>query len=121
VTDSAKNLIGEMMKKWQREHFITDWQSAPHSQNQNMVESKIKSVFGKGIANLNTSELPFFMAQHMIQMACDAVNNTWVKSINTSPMFARFGIKGNAKKSFHQDHECFATKAKNSERKENHT
>jgi hypothetical protein len=31
----------------------------------------------------------------MIQMACNAMNNIWVKAINTSPMFARFGIKGN--------------------------
>jgi len=100
VTDSAKNLIGEMMQVWQRDHFITDWQSAPYSQNQNMVESKIKSLFGKGIANLNTSGFPFFMAQHMIQMACNAMNNIWVKAINTSPMFARFGIKGNAKHFF---------------------
>ena len=38
VTDSAKNLIGERMQIWQRDHFITDWQSAPYSQNQNMVE-----------------------------------------------------------------------------------
>jgi hypothetical protein len=65
-----------------------------------MVESKIKSLFGKGIANLNTSGFPFFMAQHMIQMACNAMNNIWVKAINTSPMFARFGIKGNAKHFF---------------------
>jgi hypothetical protein len=86
VTDSAKNLIGEMMQTWQRDHFITDWQSAPYSQNQNMVESKIKSLFGKGIANLNTSGFPFFMAQHMIQMACNAMNNIWVKAINTSSL-----------------------------------
>jgi hypothetical protein len=61
VTDPAKNIIGEMMQIWQREHFITDWQSAPYSQNQNMVESKIKSLFVKGIANLNTSGFPFVM------------------------------------------------------------
>ena len=96
VTDSAKNLIGETMKAWQTEHFITDWQSAPYSQNQNMVESMIKHLFGKAVAYLSASGFPHIMQMHMIQMACDAMNNIWVHSINTSPRHARFGVKGDA-------------------------
>jgi hypothetical protein len=45
VTDSAMNLMSAKMKIWEAAHHIVDWPSAPYSQNQNYVESKIKHVF----------------------------------------------------------------------------
>jgi hypothetical protein len=40
-----------------------------------MVETKIKSLFGIGVANMSSSSFPFIMIMHMIQMACESMNN----------------------------------------------
>jgi hypothetical protein len=97
VTDSAMNLMSTKMKVWQAEHHIVDWQSAPYSQNQNYVESKIKHVFAGGIANLASSGFPHMLLMHMCQMKATAMNAHWVAGSDLSPLEARFGIHANFK------------------------
>jgi hypothetical protein len=70
-------LMSAKMKVWQAEHHIVDWQSAPYSQNQNYVESKIKHVFAGGIANLSSSGFPHMLLMHMCQMKATAMNAHW--------------------------------------------
>jgi hypothetical protein len=80
VTDSAMNLMSEKMKIWEAAHHIVDWQSAPYSQNQNYVESKIKHVFAGGIANISSSGFPHMLLMHMCHMKVEAMNAHWVSA-----------------------------------------
>ena len=97
VTDSAMNLMSKTMKQWQRTNYIVDWQSAPYSQNQNYVESKIKHLFAGGIANMSSSGFPHMMIVNMTKMKAEAMNAHWVDGSDKSPLEARFGIKAHAK------------------------
>ena len=100
VTDSAMNLMSEKMKAWQASRHIVDWQSAPYTQNQNYVESKIQHLFAGGIANLSSSGFPHMLLVHMTQMKADAMNAHWVHGSELSPMEARFGIRAHIKNFF---------------------
>ena len=100
VTDSAMNLMSEKMKIWEAANHIVDWQSAPYSQNQNYVESKIKHVFAGGIANISSSGFPHMLLMHMCHMKVEAMNAHWVSGSDLSPMEARFGTRANIKNFF---------------------
>jgi hypothetical protein len=91
-TDSAANLIGKTVQQWQKSSWRVDWQSAPYSQNQNAVESKIEALFARGISNLKSSGLPFMLCifVYMIYMAADAMNCLWTKAINMAPITAMY-------------------------------
>jgi hypothetical protein len=86
ASDSAANLISEKIQQWQR----SSWCVA-YSQNQNMVESKIKALFARGISNLKSSGLPFMLFIYMIYMAADAMNCLWTKATNKAPITAMYG------------------------------
>jgi hypothetical protein len=90
-------MMSKTMKQWQREMNIVDWQSAPYSQNQNYVESKIKHLFAGGIANMSSSGFPHMMIVNMTKMKAEAMNAHWVDGSDKSPLEARFGIKAHAK------------------------
>ena len=98
VTDSAINLMSKTMKQWQQNNYTEDWQSAPYSQNQNYVESKIKHLFAGGIANMSSSGFPHMMIVKMTMMKAAAMNAHWVQGSDKSPREARFGIKSHSKR-----------------------
>ena len=100
TTDSAMNLMSEKMKAWQASKYIVDWQSAPYTQNQNYVESKIQHLFAGGIANLSSSGFPHMLLVHMTQMKAEAMNAHWVHGTDLSPLEARFGIRAHIKNFF---------------------
>jgi hypothetical protein len=92
--------MSEKTKIWEAANHIVDWQSAPYSQNQNYVESKIKHVFAGGIANISSSGFPHMLLMHMCHMKVEAMNAHWVSGSDLSPMEARFGTKANIKNFF---------------------
>jgi len=96
-TDHASNMMCIEMKIWRHQHFITEFQSAPYSQHQNFVESKIQTLFQGGVSSLSSSGFPNFMLHHMIIMKAESMNAHWCEGSDLSPLEERFGVRAHIK------------------------
>jgi hypothetical protein len=96
-TDHAQNMMSIEMKIWRHQNFIREYQSAPYSQHQNFVESKIQTLFQGGVASLSSSGFPNFMLHHMIVMKAESMNAHWCEGSDLSPLEERFGVRAHIK------------------------
>jgi hypothetical protein len=77
---------------WQKSSWCVDWQSAPYSQNQNSVESKIEALFARGVyikPEVEWVTIHVICIHDIYGSRCNELP-IWTKAINMAPITAMY-------------------------------